>query len=403
MSGPRSRTRRNVGHGDDLRAGWRAGRIFPRVAGATTVVQAGEKRSARIESLRALAAMSVLVGHVWLYSQGWTSSAYSHRLVEAGRYGVWLFFALTGYLLFWPFARAAFVDDGSIDLRRYAFNRAVRVLPLYYTVVVVLLILQERSSDTGQWLRFLTLTESFFHSTVGTVDTPIWSLVVEVQFYALLPLLALGLAFVSRRSARSAAWLLAGLAALSLSVWFARVNQPAQPDLRWRYSLPATFFNFTPGMFLALVRASGKSLRLPGSGVLIAGGVALWMVAAAAIRWSAPLCAAGAFLILAAVVLPAREGVAVRALSWRPLALVGVSSYSLYLWHVPLLHWLSDHTSFGTAPLLLVGGALAVTAAAVSYVVVERPFLLLRRRWQSVGPAAQKRDAPVQVLPETVG
>lgn len=385
-----------------MRAGWRKRRIFPGVAGVPTVVQAGETRSARIESLRALAALSVLVGHVWLYSQGWTNNAYSHRLIEAGRYGVWLFFALTGYLLFWPFARAAFVDDSAIDLRRYGLNRMLRILPLYYAVVVVLLVFQERSSDGAQWLRFLTFSESFFHSTVGTVDTPIWSLVVEVQFYALLPFIAWGLAFVSRRKVASAAWLLAGLAALSLSVWFARVSQPAHPDLRWRYSLPATFFNFTPGMFLALMRANGARMRLPGSTVLLAGGVALWMVAATAIRWSEPLCALGAFLILAAIVLPVREGAPVRVLSWRPLALVGVASYSLYLWHVPLLRWLEEHTGFGTVPLLAVGAVLAVVAAGVSYLVVERPFLRLRRGWQSV-EAVPATESPVQALPETAG
>jgi peptidoglycan/LPS O-acetylase OafA/YrhL len=344
----------------------------------------------------------VLVAHVWLYTQGWTGGAYSDRLIEAGRYGVWLFFALTGYLLFWPFARAAFVDYSAIDLRRYALNRMLRILPLYYAVVIVLLVFQERSSDSGQWLRFLTFTESFSRGTVGTVDTPIWSLVVEVQFYALLPFVAWGLAFVSRRKVPSATWLLAGLAVVSLSVWFARVAQPAHPDLRWRYSLPATFFNFTPGMFLALLRASGARLRLPGSTALLAGGVTLWMVAAAAIRWSEPLCALGAFLILAAIVLPAREGALVRALSWRPLAVVGVASYSLYLWHLPLLRWLEDHTGFGTAPLLAVGTLAAVAAAGVSYLVVERPFLRLRRRWQSV-EAAPAAEPAVQPLPETVG
>jgi peptidoglycan/LPS O-acetylase OafA/YrhL len=346
------------------------------------VVQAGEVRSARIESLRALAAMSVLLGHVWLFTQGSASAAYPQRLVEAGRYGVWLFFALTGYLLFWPFVRSGLSHGGPIDLRRYALNRALRILPLYYVVVIVLLLVDQHGGSAAQWLRFGTLTESFFRSTVGTVDVPIWSLVVEVQFYVLLPLLAWLL--LRAGSMRWAAAGLAALAALSLGVWFAKVHAPATPDLRWRYSLPATFFNFTPGMFLALLRARPPRVAWRST-PLVLGGVGLWLVAAAAIRWAEPLCALAAAPILAALVLPGIEGALTRALAFRPLAALGVASYSLYLWHVPAIRSLHSHTGWGTLPLLASGALAAIAVASLSYLAVERPFLRLRRRW---GPVA---------------
>jgi acetyltransferase len=358
------------------------------MAGEARVVQAGEVRSARIESLRAVAALSVLAGHVWLYSQGWSDASYPHRLVEAGRYGVWLFFALSGYLLFWPFARSALGQGGPIDLRRYALNRVLRILPLYYVVVIVLLVVDQHGGSFGQWVRFGTLTESFFRSTVGTVDTPIWSLVVEAQFYLLLPLLAWLL--LRGGNARRAALGLGLLAGASLAVWFVKVHAPVNPDLRWRYSLAATFFNFTAGMFVALVRA--RMPRMPGgSTAFILGGVGLWLVAASAIRWAEPLCALGAALIVAALVLPVGSGTLVRALSLRPLAALGVASYSLYLWHVPVLHALHAHTGWGTVPLLVGGAATAVAVAAVSYVGIERPFLALRRRW---GPVVAEPAGP---------
>lgn len=354
------------------------------MAGGASVVQAGEVRSARIESLRALAALSVLVGHVWLFSQG-AGGSYPGRLVGAGRYGVWLFFALTGYLLFWPFVRG-----GPIDLRRYALNRALRILPLYYVVVVVLLVLDQHGGSPSQWLRFTTMTESFSSSTVGTVDVPVWSLVVEVQFYVLLPLLAWLL--LRTGSLRRAAIGLGVLALLSLAVWFAKVHSPAVPDLRWRYSLPATFFNFTAGMFLALFRVRAGRRRV-GATPLLAGGVALWLVAASAVRWAEPLCALGAVLIVAALVLPVRDGPLTRSLAFRPLAALGVASYSLYLWHVPVIRSLHSHAGFGTAGLLAAGAACAVAVAAASHVGVERPFLALRRRW---GPVAAEPAAPTR-------
>jgi peptidoglycan/LPS O-acetylase OafA/YrhL len=371
------------------------------MAGGAKVVQAGEVRSARIESLRALAAMSVLVGHVWLFTQGSSSTAYPQRLVEAGRYGVWLFFALTGYLLFWPFVRSTLAGGGTIDLRRYALNRVLRILPLYYVVVVVLLVVDQHGGSAGQWLRFGTLTESFSRSTVGTVDVPIWSLVVEVQFYLLLPLLAWLL--LRGGSVRRAALGVAALAALSLGVWLVKVHGPAAPDLRWRYSLPATFLNFTPGMFLALLRA--RPVRLPRRPTALAlAGVGLWLVAAAAIRWAEPLCALGAALILAALVLPVEDGALTRPLALRPLAALGVASYSLYLWHVPVIRSLHSHTGWGTLPLLACGALAAIAVAALSYLVVERPFLRLRRRWGPLSAepaAAQPAEGAAQPQPET--
>src|SRR4051794_25136434 len=74
------------------------------------VQQAGERRSARIESLRALAALGVLFGHAYGWSHNWQGvyATFRGRVLLSGGFGVFLFFALSGYLLFLPFARATF-------------------------------------------------------------------------------------------------------------------------------------------------------------------------------------------------------------------------------------------------------------------------------------------------------
>src|SRR5436189_6111084 len=90
---------------------------------APQVDQAGERRSARIESLRALAALGVLVGHAYGWSHGFAGAIYGTyhgRVLLSGGFGVFLFFALSGYLLYLPFVRGAFSDRGGIDVRRYA-------------------------------------------------------------------------------------------------------------------------------------------------------------------------------------------------------------------------------------------------------------------------------------------
>jgi peptidoglycan/LPS O-acetylase OafA/YrhL len=361
------------------------------------IVQAAESRSARVESLRALAATGVLVGHVYGVTTTFDTHGFVHRLGLAGGYGVWLFFALSGYLLFLPFARRDYGDGGPIDLGRYALNRALRILPLYYVVLVVLLVVQEGGGSLAQWLRFGTFTPSFFSDTVATVDGPMWSLLVELQFYALLPPIAWLVLRVSRGRARGAMTAVAALGLVSLLVWYLQVHRfSGHGDDRWRYSLLVSFAGFTPGMLLALVRvridARERRLRLPPPSLLLLASIPFWLLAAYRLRWSMPLCLAGSALVLASVVLPGRDGPLVRALDWRPLAALGVASYSLYLWHLPVVAAIGRHMHAGFPTLLLVAVPTCIAIAAVSYRVVERPFLRLRRRW---GPtAATARSVP---------
>lgn len=105
-----------------------------------------------------------------------------------------------------------------------------------------------------------------------------------------------------------------------------------------------------------------------------------------------------------ACVLPLLPGRALRVLEWKPLALVGVASYSLYLLHVPLIETLTgvhtlvleqergirvvaEPTDYMT--LLLIAVPLSLGLAALSYRVIERPFVRLRRRWTQ--PSATAR------------
>src|SRR5581483_2336906 len=225
----------------------RAGLVTALEPHTSEVVQAGERRSARIESLRAVAALAVLVSHVWLYSHGFAASSYDsfvHRVIAGGGFGVQLFFALSGFLIFRPFARRDFGEGASIDWRTYVRNRAVRILPLYWCAVVVLLVFTQNGGSLTQWWRFTFFAQSFSAKTAQTVDGPMWSLVVELHFYILLPFLAWALAKVCRGRRWSAIAVLVVLAVPS--VVFRRFDP--EPFSIWRYSLPGTFYGFVPGM-----------------------------------------------------------------------------------------------------------------------------------------------------------
>src|SRR5204863_6915466 len=122
-----------------------------------------------------------------------------------------------GYLLFWPFVRALWGDGGRIALGRYALNRALRILPLYYVAIVVLLVLQNHGGTAALWWRHALFVQAMWTDSINAVDGSLWSVSVEIQFYALLPLLAAALAWASGRSRlRAAALLLAAALASDL-------------------------------------------------------------------------------------------------------------------------------------------------------------------------------------------
>ena len=358
------------------------------------VNQAGELRSARVESLRAIAALAVLEGHVYGVSVGFGATAYRtwlHRALLGGGFGVYLFFSLSGYLLFLPFARRSFGAGRSVDLARYARNRALRILPLYYAVALTyLLVLRAPGID---WAAYLLFGENFSRRTVAQVDGPMWSLVVEVMFYVLLPFLAFVLARVSRRSVPAAAgWLVALAVAAGAYRWVAYLHAP-HPGPLVQYNLPANFFFFLPGMLLALAKVASESrgpdpapapkpipALLRDSRLWVAASAALWAMVFYRYQWDL-LAGVASFLLLGACVLPLRPSAAVRMLGWRPLALLGTASYSLYLWHLPIVTHLGPEPLGGYVGHLLVDAAVCMTVALASYAVIEAPFLRWRKRW----------------------
>ena len=370
------------------------------------VAQAGEQRLARVESLRALAALGVVAGHLWAEAHGYgpltISGFWRRQALGLASDGVWVFFALTGYLLYRPFARRDHGDGGRIDLGLYARNRALRILPLYYAAIVVVLLAEKHGAGAVVWWRHLLLVQNI--GRVSDVDGPLWSVVVELQFYALLPLLAAVLAWVARGSRGRTA---AGLLTLGLAAALARQLLALSPadaaTTFWAFQLPTTLAFFAAGMLLALL-AEGWSRRAPAWIAGPLGARWLWLAAALALwvlgNWrfaAANVFVPAAFLTVGAVVLPLRPWRALAVLDRRPLALLGVASYSLYVWHIPVIHAFDGGRGLMPHGFPVVAAAIVpvcLAAAAASYVVVERPALRLRRRWSPSSPAPPIPSAP---------
>jgi peptidoglycan/LPS O-acetylase OafA/YrhL len=258
----------------------------------------------------------------------------------------------------------------------------------------VVLVFQEHGATAGVWLRFLTFTENYSTLTAGKFVSPIWSLGVEVLFYLLLPLIAVGVAWLAQRSPRRALAVLGALGIAAIAFRYATVIRPDEQNL-WQYSLPSTFWFFVPGMALAVLAVEWERERpawaggaLGSSSLWFAAAVALWIVVALKPDADA-LIGVASFLLIGPFALGLRPGRFSAAPTWRPLAALGVASYSLYLWHVPLLRAIENVNNgelpFGT--LFAVAVPLAIVIALLSYAVIESPFLGMRRRWAETSPA----------------
>lgn len=374
------------------------------------VGQAGTQQAASIESLRAVGAIGVLVCHVylmWWYAAGAEGGGPLHLFLVTIGSGYALLLVLSGYLLFRPFARRLLRGEPS-DLRRYARNRALRVLPLYYVAVPLLLLTTAPPLGWELWVVLLTMTGNFVPGSYRGVNSPLLVLLVEVQFYVLLPVLV---ALLRRRPSMRFAASVVGvlsLASVAARLVILELGDLADPERFVRASVLTMFHLFGAGMLLALLalRLEDPARRPSGwvgsAWVWLLGSVAVWLVML--VTQIELLSGVASALLLGAVALPLRPSPLVAALSWRPLALVGLTTFSLYMWHLPITEVVasSGWAPRGVGGFLVVCLALVAVVSLVSYALIEAPALSLRRPWASRGPdddvqAASTRTVLVRV------
>jgi len=115
-----------------------------------------------LDALRAVGAAAVVGTHVG-FATGATGATAFGGLLARMDVGVAIFFALSGFLLFRPFAYAAATGTRRPGARRYLWRRALRILPAYWLTVLVCLAVLPGNADAprADWLRFATLTQIY--------------------------------------------------------------------------------------------------------------------------------------------------------------------------------------------------------------------------------------------------
>ncbi|SDF24298.1 Peptidoglycan/LPS O-acetylase OafA/YrhL, contains acyltransferase and SGNH-hydrolase domains [Blastococcus aurantiacus] len=376
-----------------------------------------------IQGLRAVAVGLVVADHVF----GWPAG---------GFIGVDVFFVISGFLITSLLVRER-SRTGRISFRAFYARRARRLLPAALvalaatTVAAYLVFLGGRFRETvtdvvwaalfGANINFARQGTDYFEGTAApSLVQHFWSLSVEEQFYLVWPALIL-LAFTfsgrggrrrgahaapSRRSPALALWLLLGTVTAASFAWSVHATG-ASP-------VTAYFSTFTRAWELgvgALVAISVSRLqRLPSPLRALLAWAGLAVVAGAAFviddgtpfpGTAASLPVLGAALLLAWGGAPGGPGTR-WALGSAPAGFLGAISYSLYLWHWPVLIIAGALLTPGSTVFYAVAVGVALAAATVSYYCIEQP--VLHTNWllphRPVDPA---RARPVFVRAGAVG
>lgn len=350
------------------------------------------QRYAHLDGLRAIAALAVMLEHLFgdllrqVPSATGSMSGMARSVVESlslGRFGVALFFLISGFVV--PFS-----IDGERPLRHFAISRLFRLYPALWLALAGLVLTAGFSGDAppiAALLANMTMAPPLFGQP--WLSPIYWTLFVELVFYGLVALLfAAGLL----RNVGALLFLAVGL--------IAATALPVQLRTHGIIALPVQYLGMHLSfLFLGLLLRLGLVERRPGAGLaaLVLGLAQLIAVLAVSsyslargdnfiMEGLAPVL--GAYLLACAVFLAAVRLERPRSI---PLARIGLISYAMYLFHGPVnaamyrLLPLTGQSGDLATMLLCIGLTLALSWLV--YRIVERPMIRLGRSLSSIGDA----------------
>jgi peptidoglycan/LPS O-acetylase OafA/YrhL len=359
-----------------------------------------------IQGLRALAVILVVAFHLW------------PAQVTGGYVGVDVFFVISGFLI-----TAHLVSEvdrtGGVKLTEFWAKRIRRLLPAAFTVLAVSAaaamalmpkaLWQQTLYEIGasalyvqNWVLAGSSVNYLDAQNAPTVVQHFWSLSVEEQFYVVWPLIILGAVLLAARVGRStmnsrwfigASLLLVFIASLAFSIYETSHSQPSA-----YFVTPTRAWEFAAGgllVFLPALKANVVPVRIRGAALVVAGWVGLSLILYSAMYFNSetpfPGSAAlmpvtGAMVLIYVGMHQSRWSVGYLA-GFGPAQFLGEISYSLYLWHWPLiiLYPFVSGSELGIRSSLLVLFASVVLAWGTK-LLIEDPFRT-KSRFSGRGPA----------------
>ena len=395
-----------------------------------------------LDGYRAIAAFMVLTTHV-AFNTGEIRTPVLGPLLGRMDFGVTLFFLLSGFLLYRPWARAAMTATPGPAVGGYALRRAARILPAYWAMVIfTLLLLPEIQPVRWQaWPVHLGLLHIYVPGFTLEGLTQTWSLATELAFYVLLPVVA----WIAGRRGRgnpdaSARFQLTVLAVAVLIAWtftILRVTGALGSSTITGYWLPGFLDWFAIGMAAAVIqvrlsKGGAPAWMLSVRQVAQATGWCLLIAAGLAVIAATPIAGPLTFdpaepnslvikhvlygVIAAFLLFPGFLGVGdtsdgVPPHSWwaailaNPIVVyLGTISYGVFLWHLVLLRFIQNALGlqvfsggFWIVWPLVVLASIAVASA--SWFILERPILAWAHRRTPGEPAQATQQLPGQRSP----
>lgn len=334
-------------------------------------------RRPEIDGLRAFAVLPVLIAHAW------------PEILPGGHLGVDVFFVLSGYLITGLLLTG--MEAGGFSFGEFYRRRMLRLMPAFFLVLFATLgasWLIHTASETRTTVLtaafaaisasnfYLPTTGGYFAAEANT--NPLlhtWSLAVEEQFYLVFPLVLL--LFLRRAPERlEAALTMVASVSVVYALYLEAIHSP------WaHYSSPARVWELLVGALLAIqlrrqntadTAASMPAAKVVGwLSVLLLAGVYLVDMSDSDVKARTLACGATIGIIWGLHVGVKRLTV---MLQMRVLVYIGLISYSLYLWHQPVMAFARLVLPASSLPFLVGTGALSLVLAILTYHLVEAPL-----------------------------
>ncbi len=351
-----------------------------------------------IDALRAIAAFSVVVYHVIGYNQ-WTGFyRYPGFLLRQGWLGVDLFFVISGFVI--SLSLFTLFDSGRPYRSKFMIKRAVRIVPLHYLTCAAFviaiapqLVFQSGfAKDTALYATFL-YNFDFRHS--GIINSPNWSLTVEIQFYILIVFIIPFLRRANPFLVLASSLLIA--AAWRAACYWAWKDSPDKIFALFFYTtqLPGMIDSFAMGFVIARIMTDSeydtlrdrcsRNLPLFGALAIVAYGTAHYIFSRVPpsyedwhigfrlyILISHHVLTASAFtlLVLVSCFLNGSMWLKISA----PLRYLGVISYGIYLWHLTVILALKKIPDLSHVSRLILTLGLTVVLASAAWHLIEKPL-----------------------------
>ena len=344
-----------------------------------------------LDGIRAIAVIMVLAYHLKL------------ALFKSGFLGVTVFFVLSGYLIT-GILISEVEEEGTIDLKNFWLRRIRRLVPAVMSMAVVIIFVSAvvnriiftkgckdfLASVLGfnNWWQIFNKVSYFEAAGVPSPFTHCWSLAIETQFYLIYPLILLGIYKLakSRGEGRAKRGLLfAGvtlLLALISVILMIVLFDPQQDASRVYYGTDTRAFSLLFGALLAILwEYQMVPRRLSASVNMVLGSVsfAVLLVMTIAINGSSNFWYRGGqfvgtiLTVLVIYAVSGRKTLLSRLLSHPVLKWIGDRSYSIYLWHYPIILLISKGIK-ASWWITLIEIVLSVVLAELSYRFIETPI-----------------------------